>query len=70
MRLLAEITAQVDNTIPLWGILTGIVFGVFYLVKMHFELQALKKEMAEIKEMVHELLIPKSNAKHKQTYHS
>lgn len=63
MKSLLELTAQVDNTIPLWGILTGIILGVFYLVKMHFELQALKKEMAEIKEMVHELLIPKT--KHK-----
>lgn len=65
MKLLAEITAHVDNTIPIWGIFIGIISGVFYLVKMHFEIESLKKEMSEIKEMVHELLLPKSNAKYK-----
>jgi len=53
----AEVT--VDMVIPFWGAFTAVVVGGFYLVKMKFEMDQLSKDLKEIKELVHELLVKK-----------
>ena len=76
MNMLSEVYAQIDNTIPIWGVLVAMVFGAFYIVKMKFELDQLRtdmtelkvtmdKDMKELKELIHECLIDKIHGKHK-----
>lgn len=62
----AEIT--MDMVIPFWGAFTALVVGGFYVVKMKIDLDhirkdftkdldQLSKDLKEIKELVHEMLI-------------
>jgi len=63
-------TISLDTTIPLWGLAIAFCTGAFYSVKMHFEMNALKKEMVDLKEdvnaelkdlkqLIHELILKK-----------
>jgi len=60
-----EVTTTIDMIIPMWGVLVAMVFGAFYIIKMKFELDQLSKDLTtlgkdlkEIKDMVHALLVP------------
>lgn len=44
-----EVKATVDMTIPLWGILLSLMTGVYYIIKLSFSVESLKKEMAQIR---------------------
>ena len=59
MNLLTDLNANIDNTIPIWGVLVAVIFGGFYIVKMKFEIDQLGKDMNELKELMHELLVKK-----------
>jgi hypothetical protein len=45
-----EVKATLDMTIPLWGILTALCIGMFYLIKLSFDVNLLKTQLAEIKD--------------------
>lgn len=59
MKLLTDVYAHIDNTIPLWSIVVALALGSFYIIKMKFEVDQLRKDLTEIKEMMHEFLTPK-----------
>ena len=46
-----------DMTIPIWGVLGAVAVGTFYIISMKFELDYLKKELTELKAMIHELIL-------------
>lgn len=77
MNMLAEVYANIDNTIPIWGVLVAMVFGAFYIVKMKFEVDQLRtdmtqmkktmeKDMTELKGLIHECILDRNHyGKHK-----
>jgi len=50
---------HLDNSIPVWGLFGALGFGAFYLIKMYFELDGVKKELKDLKELIHELILKK-----------
>lgn len=54
-----KIETTLDMTIPIWGLLVALAIGTFYIIKMHFELDYVKKELKEIKELMHEFILKK-----------
>lgn len=56
-----KVEYTVDMVIPFWGIFTAMVIGGFYIVKMKFELDHLSKELKEIKELMHEIILKRSH---------
>jgi hypothetical protein len=61
-----ETKITLDTTIPIWGVLSAMIVGAFFIIKMHFKIEMLNKllgdnmkELKDIKELIHELLIKK-----------
>ena len=44
-----EVKETIDMTIPLWEILLVCGMGAFHMIRMHFEVAALKRDMREVK---------------------
>jgi hypothetical protein len=50
--ILVEFQSTLDMTIPFWGILTAMAFGAYHMLRMHFELQSVRKEFKELKNFI------------------
>lgn len=44
-----EVKATLDMTIPLWGILVSLMTGVYYIIKLSFDVNKLKVDVEELK---------------------
>jgi hypothetical protein len=58
-----EIRTTIDMTIPFWGLICACVVGAFYLIKMKFEIDEMKNELRDIKQMVYQMWLPEHNKK-------
>lgn len=57
---------SLDTTIPLWGLAVAFCTSAFYAIKMHLEMNSMKKEMKDLndelkdlKKLIHELILKK-----------
>lgn len=54
-----EVVTTLDTTIPVWSILVAILIGVIHVVRMTIKIEQLSKEIKEIKEIIHQFLVPR-----------